>query len=183
MVARVRRGRRRPDGRACPVRPGRLSCPDEDRNSHSSPPRRQGAGVAVLPDAAARPGDHPGHRRASTGRARCWCACPTRRGSRPSAAVLGFDWHSSGVTTTVCGALKDGLRGLEHESGLIVAGGKGGVSRKTPAEIEAAAAAGTLAAEPARACLRQQDGGEGRQRRAAGRLPDLSPQLLLHPRR
>jgi uncharacterized protein len=64
-------------------------------------------------------------------------------------AVLGFDWHSSGVTTTVCGALKDGLRGLEHESGLIVAGGKGGVSRKTPAEIEAAAAAGTLAAEPA----------------------------------
>ena len=54
-------------------------------------------------------------------------------------AVLGFDWHSSGVTTTVCGALKDGLRGLEHESGLIVAGGKGGVSRKTPGEIESAA--------------------------------------------
>jgi len=63
-------------------------------------------------------------------------------------AVLGFDWHSSGVTTTVCGALKDGLRGLEHESGLIVAGGKGGVSRKTPGEIEAAAAAGTLLVEP-----------------------------------
>jgi uncharacterized protein len=62
--------------------------------------------------------------------------------------VLGFDWHSSGVTTTVCGALKDGLRGLEHESGLIVAGGKGGVSRKTPGEIEAASAAGTLAIEP-----------------------------------
>jgi hypothetical protein len=60
-------------------------------------------------------------------------------------AVLGFDWHSSGVTTTVCGALKDGLRGLEHESGLLVAGGKGGVSRKTPTEIEAAAAAGRLA--------------------------------------
>ena len=64
-------------------------------------------------------------------------------------AVLGFDWHSSGVTTTVCGALKDGLRGLEHECGLVVAGGKGGVSRKTPAEIEGAATAGTLAAEPA----------------------------------
>ncbi len=63
-------------------------------------------------------------------------------------AVLGFDWHSSGVTTTVCGALKDGLRGLEHESGLVVAGGKGGVSRKTPGEIEAASAAGTLAVEP-----------------------------------
>jgi len=63
-------------------------------------------------------------------------------------AVLGFDWHSSGVTTTVCGALKDGLRGLEHESGLLVAGGKGGVSRKTPAEIEAAAASGLLSVGP-----------------------------------
>ena len=65
-------------------------------------------------------------------------------------SVLGFDWHSSGVTTTVCGALKDGLKGLEHECGLIVAGGKGGVSRKTPGEIEAAAAAGTLAGPPGR---------------------------------
>ncbi len=63
-------------------------------------------------------------------------------------AVLGFDWHSSGVTTTVCGALKDGLRGLEHESGLVVAGGKGGVSRKTPGEIEAAAASGVLTVQP-----------------------------------
>lgn len=63
-------------------------------------------------------------------------------------AVLGFDWHSSGVTTTVCGALKDGLSGLEHESGLIVAGGKGGTSRKTPSEIEAAAVRGTLRVEP-----------------------------------
>ncbi len=52
--------------------------------------------------------------------------------------VLGFDWHSSGVTTTVCGALKDGLAGLEHESGLVFAGGKGGTSRKTPAELREA---------------------------------------------
>jgi hypothetical protein len=50
--------------------------------------------------------------------------------------VLGYDWHSSGVTTTVCGALKEGLRGLEKELGLFVAGGKGRTSRKTPAEIE-----------------------------------------------
>ena len=50
--------------------------------------------------------------------------------------VLGYDWHSSGVTTTVCGALKEGLRGLEKEVGLFVAGGKGRTSRKTPAEIE-----------------------------------------------
>ena len=54
--------------------------------------------------------------------------------------VLGFDWHSSGVTTTVCGALKEGLRGLERDTGLYVAGGKGGTSRKTPTEIEHASA-------------------------------------------
>jgi hypothetical protein len=52
--------------------------------------------------------------------------------------VLGFDWHSSGVTTTVCGALKEGLRGTERELGIYVAGGKGATSRKTPAEITAA---------------------------------------------
>ena len=49
--------------------------------------------------------------------------------------VLGFDWHSSGVTTTVTGALKEGIRGLEHELGVFAQGGKGAVSRKTPAEI------------------------------------------------
>ncbi len=62
--------------------------------------------------------------------------------------LLGFDWHSSGVTTTVCGALKDGLRGLERECGLGVAGGKGGVSRKTPGEIRSAAASGFLQTIP-----------------------------------
>ena len=40
--------------------------------------------------------------------------------------VLGFDWHSSGLTTTVCGALKEGLRGTENELGIFVAGGKDG---------------------------------------------------------
>jgi hypothetical protein len=49
--------------------------------------------------------------------------------------VLGFDWHSSGVTTTVCGALKEALRGKGPSLGLWVAGGKGATSRKTPAEI------------------------------------------------
>jgi len=49
--------------------------------------------------------------------------------------VLGFDWHSSGVTTTVCGALKEGLAPREHELGIFVAGGKGKVSRRTPAEL------------------------------------------------
>ena len=50
--------------------------------------------------------------------------------------VLGFDWHSSGVTTTACGALKEGIRGIENDLGLFVAGGKGGTSRKTPQQIE-----------------------------------------------
>jgi hypothetical protein len=50
--------------------------------------------------------------------------------------ILGFDWHSSGVTTTLCGALKEGLRGQEKDLGLFVAGGKGAASRKTPAELE-----------------------------------------------
>jgi hypothetical protein len=51
--------------------------------------------------------------------------------------VLGFDWHSSGVTTTVTGALKEGLRGVEHELGIYSQGGKGATSRKTPEEITA----------------------------------------------
>jgi hypothetical protein len=49
--------------------------------------------------------------------------------------VLGFDWHSSGVTTTVCGAVKEGLKDLDREIGLFAAGGKGGTSRKTPGQI------------------------------------------------
>jgi len=50
--------------------------------------------------------------------------------------VLGFDWHSSGVTTTACGALKEGIKGMERELGFFIAGGKGKTSRKTPLEIE-----------------------------------------------
>lgn len=50
--------------------------------------------------------------------------------------ALGFDWHSSGLTTTVCGAIKEAVRGLELEYGICVSGGKGATSRKTPGEIE-----------------------------------------------
>ena len=49
--------------------------------------------------------------------------------------ALGFDWHSSGLTTTVCGALKEGLRGIETDTGIFIGGGKGRTSRKTPKEI------------------------------------------------
>ena len=50
-------------------------------------------------------------------------------------SVLGFDWHSSGLTTVVCGALKEGLRNNQGELGVFFAGGKGKASRKTPQEI------------------------------------------------
>ncbi|MBU1852576.1 MAG: DUF763 domain-containing protein [Candidatus Omnitrophica bacterium] len=50
--------------------------------------------------------------------------------------VLGFDWHSSGLTTTLCGALKEGLKDISKDIGIFVCGGKGSVSRKTPHEIE-----------------------------------------------
>jgi len=48
--------------------------------------------------------------------------------------VIGFDWHSSGTTTTTCGAMKSAINPEEH--GIFVAGGKGRASRKTPADIE-----------------------------------------------
>lgn len=50
--------------------------------------------------------------------------------------LLGFDWHASGVTTTVCGAVKEGLKPHQGELGIFVAGGKGRTSRKTPMEID-----------------------------------------------
>jgi len=49
--------------------------------------------------------------------------------------VLGFDWHSSGLTTTVTGAIKEGLRGLENSLRLFVAGGKAKRALNTPLEI------------------------------------------------
>jgi len=50
-------------------------------------------------------------------------------------AVMGMDWHSSGITTSVIGALKRGLAPVRTELGLFVCGGKGAHSRRTPAEL------------------------------------------------
>ena len=50
-------------------------------------------------------------------------------------AVMGMDWHSSGITTSVLGALKRGLGPLERDLGLYVCGGRGKHSRKTPDEL------------------------------------------------
>jgi hypothetical protein len=50
-------------------------------------------------------------------------------------AVMGMDWHSSGITTSVIGALKRGLGPLSNELGIHVCGGRGQHSRKTPDEL------------------------------------------------
>jgi hypothetical protein len=50
-------------------------------------------------------------------------------------AVMGMDWHSSGITTSVLGALKRGLQPIQGELGVYVCGGRGKQSRKTPDEL------------------------------------------------
>jgi uncharacterized protein len=50
-------------------------------------------------------------------------------------SVMGMDWHSSGITTSVVGALKRGLNPRAHELGLYVCGGRGRHSRRTPDEL------------------------------------------------
>ncbi len=52
-------------------------------------------------------------------------------------AVMGMDWHSSGITTSVMGALKRGLAPLQGELGLYVCGGRGAYALRTPAELRA----------------------------------------------
>lgn len=54
-------------------------------------------------------------------------------------AVMGMDWHSSGITTSVLSALRRGLAPREAELGLRVCGGRGRQSRLTPAQLVAAA--------------------------------------------
>src|SRR5262245_53318534 len=54
-------------------------------------------------------------------------------------AVMGMDWHSSGITTSVMGALKRGLGPRANELGIYVCGGRGKHSRNTPQELRAIA--------------------------------------------
>jgi len=51
--------------------------------------------------------------------------------------VVGFDWHSSGVTTTLCGALKEGLASLGEDAPLVICGGKAKRAIRTPDELTA----------------------------------------------
>jgi uncharacterized protein len=50
-------------------------------------------------------------------------------------SVMGMDWHSSGITTSVMGALKRGLNPRAHELGVYICGGRGRQSRHTPSEL------------------------------------------------
>src|ERR1700748_3647591 len=50
-------------------------------------------------------------------------------------AVMGMDWHSSGITTSVMGALKRAINPHSRELGIYICGGKGKYSRQAPAEI------------------------------------------------
>ena len=54
-------------------------------------------------------------------------------------SVMGMDWHSSGITTSVLGALKRGLNPRAHDLGIYVCGGRGRHSRNTPEELRAIA--------------------------------------------
>jgi hypothetical protein len=61
--------------------------------------------------------------------------------------VMGMDWHSSGITTSVMGALKRGLNPRAHELGIYVCGGRGKHSRKTPDELRTVAEHASLDGE------------------------------------
>ncbi len=54
-------------------------------------------------------------------------------------AVMGMDWHSSGITTSVMGALKRGLAPRADELGIYICGGRGRFSRNTPQELRSLA--------------------------------------------
>ena len=109
--------------------------------------RRPCAGVAC------RPHDATGHshRREHPPALRAFrIPLPTQRsltGSRPSGPVMGMDWHSSGITTSVIGALKRGLNPRADELGLYVCGGRGRHSRNTPAELRSIAESRSLEAK------------------------------------
>ncbi|MBP7735716.1 MAG: DUF763 domain-containing protein [Spirochaetes bacterium] len=59
-------------------------------------------------------------------------------------SVLGMDWHSSGITTSVMGSLKQAINPISKELGIFICGGRGKHSRRTPDEISAIADAKSL---------------------------------------
>jgi hypothetical protein len=68
--------------------------------------------------------------------------------------ILGFDWHSSGVTTTVTGALKEGLKNEGKNIGIFFAGGKGTRGLETPSDIEGIGEKGYISKETGEMLIR-----------------------------
>jgi hypothetical protein len=60
---------------------------------------------------------------------------------------MGMDWHSSGITTSVMGALKKPINPLSRELGIYICGGKGASSRQAPEEIRVCDSTGLDAAQ------------------------------------
>ena len=92
-------------------------------------------------------------------------------------AVMGMDWHSSGITTSVIGALKRGLIPLEKEIGVHICGGRGRYSRQTPHEL---VDIGDRVGFDGQRSHSQPLGCEGRQCRCAGRVSAVSAWLHRH---
>ena len=86
-------------------------------------------------------------------------------------SVMGMDWHSSGITTSVVGALKRGLNPRAHELGIYICGGRGKHSRKTPDELRAVAEKTGLDGDALARTSRLT--AQHRQQCHRGRLPDL----------
>jgi len=92
-------------------------------------------------------------------------------------AVMGMDWHSSGITTSVIGALKRGLAPLSKELGLHICGGRGKHSRSTPGELIAVGARPGHLCDTAVALIsKQNQRGGGYRPTAGGRLATISRQ-------
>ena len=103
-------------------------------------------------------------------------------------AVMGMDWHSSGITTTVLGALKRGLGPGGRQLGLYVCGGKGVWSRRTPEELrflgervgidaESLVLASRLTAKVDSAAVQGKVGAAA----AAGHLIAVCPEIIQQP--
>ena len=95
--------------------------------------------------------------------------------------VMGMDWHSSGITTSVIGALKRGLNPRAHELGVYICGGRGRHSRNTPREL--LRRRGPHRRRRRRAGAHEPPHRPHRQQRRRRRLPDLSPRLRGDARR
>ena len=95
-------------------------------------------------------------------------------------SVMGMDWHSSGITTSVMGALKKGLNPRAHELGIYICGGRGRQSRNTPLELRQVAERTSLDGDALVRTSRLD--GAHRQQRHRRRLPDL-PALVHRDRR